>query len=227
MSTRPAAGGRRVNLTFHGIGPQARTVEPGEDHVWVSAERFTSILDVVAERNDVSITFDDGNTSDVAYALPALLQRRLPATFFVVAGRLDEPGFLTEEDVRLLASEGMTIGSHGMNHRSWRKLSEEQLEDELAAARRRLEGVVRRPVAEAACPFGAYDRRVLRCLRRYGYRRVFTSDGGISRSDRWLQARNSVCQGDTAPKVEQMLTPDRSLLRSVPEHAKAAVKRWR
>lgn len=227
MIPQPRTAGRRVNLTFHGIGPHTRRVEPGEDHVWVTSERFTSMLDTVAGRDDVSITFDDGNTSDVQHALPALHRRGLTATFFVVAGRLGEPGFLSEDDVRLLAAEGMTIGSHGMHHRSWRKLGDEQLEEELAAARKRLEGVVRRPVLDAACPFGAYDRRVLRGLRRYGYRRVFTSDGGSARSDRWLQARNSLCEGDAVPELERMLSADGSLLRSLPGVAKAAVKRWR
>ncbi len=53
-------------------------------------------------------------------------------------------------------------------------------------------------VTQAACPFGAYDRRVLRSLRGYGYERVFTSDGGRLRADRWLQARNSVIKATTA-----------------------------
>ena len=52
-------------------------------------------------------------TSDFVYGLPALLDRGLTATFFVVAGRLGEPGFLSENDVRTLVSAGMTIGCHG------------------------------------------------------------------------------------------------------------------
>jgi len=35
----------------------------------------------------VQLSFDDGNRSDVGIALPALLERELSATFFVVAGR--------------------------------------------------------------------------------------------------------------------------------------------
>jgi peptidoglycan/xylan/chitin deacetylase (PgdA/CDA1 family) len=227
MSALPGVAGRQVNLTFHGVGPHARRIEPGEDRVWVTSERLSLILDTVAGRDGVLITFDDGNSSDVQQALPALLRRGLTATFFVVAGRIGEPGFLSEDDVRLLAAEGMTIGSHGMQHRSWRNLGDEQLEEELVVARRRLEAVVGRPVADAACPFGAYDRRVLRCLRRYGYTRVFTSDGGATRSDRWLQARNSLGKTDAPPELERMLVGDESLLRSLRGHAKSAVKRWR
>ena len=57
-------------------------------------------------------------------ALPALRERGLTATFFVVAGRLGEPGFLDERGVRALADAGMAIGCHGMRHRPWRGLDE-------------------------------------------------------------------------------------------------------
>jgi hypothetical protein len=40
--------------------------------VWVSRERLDAVLDSVAGRDDVRITFDDGNASDVVHALPAL-----------------------------------------------------------------------------------------------------------------------------------------------------------
>jgi len=216
-----------VNLTFHGVGPGIRQLDPGEDRVWVSSEQFASALDAIAERDDVAIMFDDGNASDVDEVLPALLARDLRATFFVVAGRLETPGFLDETAVRLLAGEGMIIGCHGMQHRSWRHLDDDDLDEELSAARRRLEGVVGRPVVHAACPFGAYDRRVLRSLRRYGYERVFTSDGGAARPGRWLQPRTSLGNNDTPRDVEKIIAGDLPAWRSLAGRAKTMVKRWR
>ena len=44
-----------------------------------------------------------------------------------------------------------------------------------------------RPVTEAACPFGSYDRCVLRSLRRHGYQRAYTSDPGTTRLHDWIQ----------------------------------------
>ena len=216
-----------ANITFHGVGLQPRVIEAGEDRVWISSTRFAEILDTLAQHDDVAIMFDDGNTSDVREALPALLERGLQATFFVVAGRLGTPHFLSEDDVRLLADRGMTIGSHGMRHRSWRNLDDRDLNEELGEARRRLEGVVGRPVTHAACPFGAYDRRVLGALRGHGYERVFTSDGGPARSDRWLQARTSLGKDHTAADVERMLSADAPALASLRVQAKSLAKRWR
>src|SRR3954452_17033988 len=82
-------------------------------------------------RDDVRITFDDGNISDYVHGLPALMERGLNATFFVVGGRIGAPGFLHAEAVRALLDAGMQIGSHGMEHRRWRGPSERELRSEL------------------------------------------------------------------------------------------------
>ena len=212
-----------MNLTFHGIEPRERPLENGEADVWVSRERFESLLDAVAGRDDVRITFDDGNASDLEVVLPALRRRGLTGTFFVVADRLGAPGFLDAAGVRELATAGMTIGSHGMRHRPWRQLDDASLHEELVEARAVLERIVGRPVAQAACPFGAYDRRVLRALRRGGYSHVYTSDRGTAAAASWIQARNTVRWEDDAELLRQILGSKVMLRRRV----KLAAKRWR
>jgi peptidoglycan/xylan/chitin deacetylase (PgdA/CDA1 family) len=218
---------RCINLTFHGVGDPERTLEPAEADVWLSARRFAAVLDAVAGRDDVHLTFDDGNASDLEHALPALADRGLRATFFVVAGRLGTPGFLDVAGVRALADAGMTIGSHGMRHRPWRALDDGALREELLDARQRLEEIVQRPVAEAGCPFGSYDRRVLGRLRRDGYERVYTSDRGTARAGAWLQARNSVGPADGDGLLDAIAGADGRSHRALLRRAKRAVKRWR
>lgn len=214
---------RTINLTFHGIGGPTRRLDPHEDEVWLNRERFLSILDEVAGRPDVAISFDDGNASDVALALPALRERGLRATFFVVAGRLGEPAFLDEAGVRALAAAGMEIGCHGMRHRPWRGLDRRALHEELVDAKAVLERTVDRPVNRAACPFGSYDRRVLRALHDCGYARVYTSDRGTARTDSFLQTRNSVGPRDHDGLLDDIRAFDRRPIR----HAKGLIKRWR
>jgi peptidoglycan/xylan/chitin deacetylase (PgdA/CDA1 family) len=220
-------GDRSINLTFHGVGQPDRRLDPGEAPFWLDRRQFESTLDSVVGRSDVRITFDDGNDSDLRYALPALSSRGLTATFFVVAGRLGAPGFLDQRGVRELAAEGMSIGCHGMSHRSWRRLEGQALWEELVDARRLLEQVVERPVTAAACPFGFYDRRVLRSLRRCRYRRIYTSDRGTARSEDWMQARNSVRAGDGPGLVDHILSLESSPRDALGRRLKLAVKRWR
>lgn len=179
-------------LTFHGIGDPPAHIEDSERSVWVGREVCETTLDQVAGRRGVVVTFDDGNRSDVEIGLPALHSRGIVATFFIVAERLDQPGYLTRDEVRELSNAGMTIGFHGLRHHSWRSLSDHELRDELEGGRSMLEDTVEQPVTEASCPFGEYDRRVLRHLRRLGFQGVYTSDGGTTRPGAWLQARNSI-----------------------------------
>jgi peptidoglycan/xylan/chitin deacetylase (PgdA/CDA1 family) len=216
-----------INLTFHGIGEPGRPLDPGEGDVWVSREQFLALLDRAADRRDVAISFDDGNASDVEQALPALRERGLTATFFVLAGRLGRPSFVDEDGVRALAEAGMEIGCHGMRHRAWRGLDHRTLHEELVDAKRILEGAVGRPVTRAACPFGSYDRRVLRALRGTGYERVYTSDRGTARPDAFLQARNSVGPLDDADLLERIAALESSTPRTLRRRTKLVLKRWR
>jgi len=228
-----AAGGlvRRapvLSLCFHGIGaPGERALEPQEDSFWVAADAFEEMLDVIAQGPRVGITFDDGNASDAQIALPALLSRGLGASFFVIAGRLDEPGSLSRAEVRELARRGMTVGCHGLRHRNWRRLDEDGIREEFVTARQLISEAAGEPVREAACPFGEYDRRVLHELRRQGFSRAYTIDGRPARRpDAWLQHRYIVRSDDTPERIAALARDPRratDFLRSL----KRATKRWR
>jgi peptidoglycan/xylan/chitin deacetylase (PgdA/CDA1 family) len=191
-----------VNVTVHGIGSRPeRPLEDGEDQLWISVEQFEGLLDAAVGRPDVTVTFDDGNLSDIEIGLPRLQERGLRGRFYLPAGLLGEPGRLDDSDVRELHRAGMVIGSHGWAHRDWRALDwgpggVVEVEEEMVRARRHLEELTGSEVSEVAVPFGSYDRHVVRNLRRTGVTRVYTSDGGWARSGAWLQARTSIRADD-------------------------------
>ena len=214
-------------LTFHGIGPLPATVDNSDRDVWIPRDEFKRILDVVASRDDVRITFDDGNESDVQLALPVLVERGLRAEFFLVAGRLGQPGYVGCADVASLIEARMTIGSHGMAHRSWRGLTEPVLHEELVRARDALSTLVGTRIHSAACPFGAYDRRVLGHLHRMGYTRVYSSDGGWAQSAAWLQPRNTVRSHDSASSIERLIDEHQPFSRMIARKTKVFLKRLR
>jgi peptidoglycan/xylan/chitin deacetylase (PgdA/CDA1 family) len=192
-----AAGGtdpyamRELIVTFHGLGDPPSAVSDSERKVWIPVDWLQAILDALPP-DGVRLAFDDSNASDVDHALPALSRRGRRAQFFVLAGELGEPGRLAVEDVSRLLAAGMGIGSHGLHHRNWRAISDEELDRELVESRRELSRIADGEVAEAACPFGSYDRRVLRALREAGYKRAYTSDGGSSSPAGWLAARTTI-----------------------------------
>jgi peptidoglycan/xylan/chitin deacetylase (PgdA/CDA1 family) len=216
-----------IGLLFHGIGRPGRELQTDESHYWIETTLFEEVLDEVQDRRDVAISFDDGNASDVAIGLEALRRRGLRATFFPLAGRLGEAGSLDRDDLRTLRGEGMTIGSHGMDHVPWRGLDEQARRREWVDARDVLSEAVGQPVTQAALPLGRYDRTVLRHLRRLGYARVHSSDRRPFVPGGWLVPRYSVTATDDLASVRRtILAPpglrDRGLV-----ELKGIVKRLR
>jgi peptidoglycan/xylan/chitin deacetylase (PgdA/CDA1 family) len=218
---------RVINLTVHGIGEPPRELDPGEDGTWVTTEQFEQVLDAVVGRDDVRITFDDGNSSDIEIGLPRLRERGLTAEFFVLAGLLDEPGRLSRSDVRELQDAGMRIGSHGWSHRDWRKLGFDQAVEEMVTAPQLLADVTGKPVSRVAVPFGSYDRVVLNRLRHAGATQVYTSDGGAASTDSWLQARTSLRHDIDPSWTADVLAGQPGLQRSARRMAAGLVKRTR
>jgi peptidoglycan/xylan/chitin deacetylase (PgdA/CDA1 family) len=196
---------RRCILNFHGLGNPQRPLAPGEQVYWLEPDYFDHVLGLVQKRPDVSITFDDANSSDFAIALPLLQRRGMQATFFIVSGRLGTPGFLSAEQLRGMAEAGMAIGSHGAGHRRWAGLDRSDLEDELRHSRKFLEDLTGAAVDEAACPFGSYDRKVLRFAEECAYRRIYTSDEGWCRDGDWIQARNTITANHSLKQVESLI----------------------
>jgi peptidoglycan/xylan/chitin deacetylase (PgdA/CDA1 family) len=216
-----------VNLCFHGIGQPGRELEDGESRYWISVPQFEDILDDVMSWSEVRISFDDGNESDVEHGLPALRRRNLTATFFIVAGRLDTPGSLRAEDVRDLATNGMRIGSHGMDHRPWPGLDHATTQRELVEARSQIADLAGTVVEEAALPLGRYDRRLISRLHSAGYRRIHTSDRRVASQGAWIQPRFSVRKEDSPNTIRAEVAAARRPMRRVYLGAVGTVKRWR
>ncbi len=191
---------RQIGLIVHGIGTPGRRLEPGEAPFWISTAAFEATLDQIMAlpRPDlVRISFDDGNLSDHDIALPRLAARGLTADFFVLSGRIGLPGSLDAAHIRALQDAGMTIGSHGIAHRDWRRLDAAALAEELTTSRAVLEAICGRPVTTAGIPFGSYNARVLTALRRAGYTCAYSSDRGTMNPAAFLRPRTSVQGGMT------------------------------
>ena len=158
---------------------------------WLSAtgKAVGSLRDIVSpeqtshsDGDRVVLTFDDGHKSDWSLAFPALLEAGMVATFYVVAGFVDrDPQYVTSDQLREMATHGMSIGSHGMTHRWLRDLPASELRREVSDSRTRLEDILQQPVLDFALPGGHFNRAVLETIRDSGYRSIATSKAGIHR----------------------------------------------
>jgi len=219
---------RVVNISLHAIGKPTRALlASDEEKWWLSPAVFESIIDVISEYKNVRLSIDDGNRSDVEIVLPALLKRDMKASFFIPVGKLDSPGYLTHNDVQHLSESGMLIGTHGMYHRNWTLLNDEELTEELLISRDILEQLLGKPVLHAAIPFGAYDRRVLRHLHEVDFERVYNSDTGLAKVGAWLQPRETLQATDSPETVRAIINQPAFGTRVLIRVIKKTIKRLR
>jgi peptidoglycan/xylan/chitin deacetylase (PgdA/CDA1 family) len=130
----------------------------------------------------VLITVDDGYVDDVRTILPALQQRHMVATFFVITGRFTEPGFMTADQIRRLDHAGMDIGDHTAHHVDLRLLTPSQLTSETLGSRRALQRALGHFVYSFAYPFGYQNSTVVAAVRRAGFTIAYTTAGGVTES---------------------------------------------
>jgi peptidoglycan/xylan/chitin deacetylase (PgdA/CDA1 family) len=133
-------------------------------------------------RRPVIISLDDGYVDDVRTVLPDLERWHMVATFFVITGRMTEPGFLTADQIRQLDQAGMDIGDHTAHHVDLRAITPSELQIETAGSRHTLDAVLGHPVYYFAYPFGAYNDAVVQAVKAAGFTMAYTTGAGTTES---------------------------------------------
>lgn len=213
-----------IYLGFHGLGAPGEHVPTSERPYWVPVDHYHAILGVIANAtNPVGLTFDDGNKSDIEHGLPALLQHRVTASFFVVTERIGDPNYLSAADIFALDKAGMTIGSHGSVHVRWSELPDDELSRQVSSSIATLSDILGKRVDRVAIPFGAYDGRVLSILHRMNIAQIFNSDFGPALPGARMIARNSV-------RIDTSLAEIRAMVEkryTIADNVGARLRQWR
>ena len=116
----------------------------------------------------MSVTFDDGYADNLRHAIPTLLARRIPCTYFVstdhIRHRRPFPHDLTAgrplpvhsiAQLRCMAEAGIEIGGHTRDHFDFsRTVDPSTLQDQIGDDRRRLQQMVGQEIRYFAFPFG-------------------------------------------------------------------------
>jgi peptidoglycan/xylan/chitin deacetylase (PgdA/CDA1 family) len=171
------------------------------------------------EGNAVHITFDDGFVGVLEHALPTLQQHRMPATLFALPGqtgatnewmwRRDFPrrAILSAAQLRLLADEGVAIGSHTRTHARLTELPAQQATAEIADSRKELEDMLGLPVNHFAYPFGLFNQDVRDMVAQAGYQAACSTRSGFNRpgEDLYLLRRLDIAGTDRPWQFRQKL----------------------
>ncbi len=159
----------------------------------------------VAGDRRLSLTFDDGGVSASLHTADLLEKFGWRGYFFVTTDWINEPGFLSDSQIRDLHRRGHIIGSHSCSHPSrMSHCSLEQLDREWAASVQRLTQILDEPVTTASVPGGYYSRDVAASAARAGIRILFNSEPVASQhqvGQCTVYGRFSVQQGVSADWV--------------------------
>jgi peptidoglycan/xylan/chitin deacetylase (PgdA/CDA1 family) len=121
----------------------------------------------------VLLSFDDSRGNQATAVLPELEQRAMTGTFFVMTIVLDDPGWLSRDDLRRMADAGMTVAAHTYDHKRVDRYGEQDWAVQLEQPREELERVVGRPVEHFAYPGGNWHPPALERLTAAGYRSAY------------------------------------------------------
>jgi peptidoglycan/xylan/chitin deacetylase (PgdA/CDA1 family) len=183
-----------VFLMYHELELPGRSLcqsEPGYVRYILSETSFRSQMECLRQNGwqglsvsealdfpddkSVALTFDDGCETDLTAAAPILKENQCGATFYVTAGFIDKPGYLSSAQLRQLSSSGFEIGCHSMTHAYLNDLGPAELRHELLNARSKLENVIGKKVEHFSCPGGRYNQATLDFAKQAGYRSLATS----------------------------------------------------
>jgi peptidoglycan/xylan/chitin deacetylase (PgdA/CDA1 family) len=148
-------------------------------------------------RPAVAITFDDGYSENCRHALPLLVRRAIPCTYFTTLWNVQrglpfahdqvlgyEFPANTLDELRAMADAGIEIGSHCRHHDDLALIGDRQrLYDEVVVARRELGELVGHPVRYIAFPYGHYlniRTDALAMAREAGYLGYCSGYGGYN-----------------------------------------------
>jgi peptidoglycan/xylan/chitin deacetylase (PgdA/CDA1 family) len=145
----------------------------------------------------VSVTFDDGYADNCQHAIPWLIEKRIPCTYFVTVhnilsgepfpddlaeGRRLAPNTL--EQLRAMASAGIEIGAHTFTHADLGPIADQQvLHREVVSARQELQKALDRPVRYFAFPYGLHknlSRTAFALSEAAGYSAACSAYGGFN-----------------------------------------------
>jgi peptidoglycan/xylan/chitin deacetylase (PgdA/CDA1 family) len=146
------------------------------------------------------VTIDDGGLDGYTNAAPILSEHGFAATYFVISGRIDEPDYMTRQQLRLLIAAGSEVSDHSRSHQRLTGRSKGSLKREICDAADeigRLAGV--RPVT-FAYPFGDFDDAAIAAVRSCaGILLAVTTDrrGAVGATDRFHLSRLAVLPGTT------------------------------
>lgn len=113
----------------------------------------------------------------------------------------DRRFFMDWNQVREMTGAGIEIGSHGCTHRSFKRMRDEEVAEELVRSKREIEAHINRTVCHFAFPYGVCNTKLVELVGQAGYSTACHGVGHrVTSSGCWCVSRVCIHQGVSSTK---------------------------
>ena len=134
----------------------------------------------------VMITYDDTSEEQFSIGKTEMDKYGFKGVYFIMTISIGRPRYMTKEQIKQLADEGHSIGSHTWDHHRVDRLKDEntieyrgqkkvvnEWDFQLANSRTQLEEITGKPVHYFAYPFGIWSKQAIPEIEKRGYKMAF------------------------------------------------------
>ncbi|MFN4873348.1 MAG: polysaccharide deacetylase family protein [Akkermansiaceae bacterium] len=132
---------------------------------------IAGVDDVLQAKEDdtlIMLHFDDGTSDHFDEVFPLLESNNAKGVFFISAAKINQPGYLTQEQVRRIADAGHNIECHGNSHHRMDRMSREELNNELTISIQKIKEWTGRAPRILAPPGGYCSQHITSEARSHG-----------------------------------------------------------
>lgn len=139
-------------------------------------EAVTALIQNLNPGKAAVITIDDGYKDNYTYALPIAKKHNIPITFFISTGLLENPGYMTWNDLQSAKDSGLvTILNHTWSHFSLPAGDISESREEVKTAEQTLTEHIGTIQKIFAYPYGSFDNKSIEILQSEEYIAAFTT----------------------------------------------------
>ena len=143
----------------------------------------------------VMISFDDTRAEQYSIADQELKKYGFKGVYFIMTVSLNRPGYMTKEEVKQLADEGNTIGSHTWNHSNVKNYAGADWVKQIDKPSQELEQITGKPVNYFAYPFGLWNKEAVEQIKERGFKAAFQLSEKRDEQDPQFTIRRMIVPG--------------------------------
>lgn len=158
-------------------------------------QKYLNDKNHILPEKPIIVTFDDGYMDNYENALPVLKKYDIPAMVFIVTGFIGKTNnwmrsegyplrhLMGWSEIKEIKENGISIGSHTINHYSLSNLDYKEARKEIEESRIYLENKLGDSIHHFAYPFGGVNKIVKDIVRESGYKTACTTGSGFNSRD--------------------------------------------